>query len=241
MKRPRFRLLNLPTLAAGLVVIGTLAAVGTAAAQGHAGHSPAAKSARDAVIIPGGSTTTTTSVTLDCQGTATDGTVDFTLAQSVTTTAPTSVKADATSEVGTGSLGTWSVPTSIDGYAISALENVALTVEVGGDGVVAGATESGGSNLGSGTPSVSVSGNAVTLKIPGPLTAGASVTFPTVTISADAGESGTITTTLAGTSYTSPGVTLTAVTTSYGNASSACYASPDPTLSSTEIISVLPT
>jgi len=74
----------------------------------------------------------------------------------------------------------------------------------------------------------------VVLTIPGPITGGSSFTPPAVTINVTANAVGSITSKYAGTSYTDPGMTFT-TNTSIGNVATACFASPNPTLTTTTV------
>jgi dehydratase len=179
------------------------------------------------------SASASTAVTLACEGSYFTS-VQFTLDQSFTDSAPTS-KAPGVEFYGSAYPGSWVVPTEVDGVTISALQSVSLTVDVS-DATVDSATISGGSNLGTGTPSVAYTSTSVTLTVPGPLTSGDTVTFPTVNLGLTGTSAGTATTYIGGTSYASPGATVTAVVPGIGDAAATCYPTPaGPIITSTTI------
>ena len=135
------------------------------------------------------------------------------------------------------------VPTSGGGYPIGYVANVQYRFNVPTGATFVGATYSGGSNLGSGTPSVALSGGKVVLTVPGTLAAGVSANFPKVTVTFQAaGAAGTsLGFAYAGTSYGDPALTfqtrvnnipiLGSVT-----STSNCYAATNPILATTVII-----
>ena len=180
-----------------------------------------------------------TSLNWACEGDWPFQSVQFTLAQSFTSSAP-STETVGTAFSGSATLSSWTVPSVVDGITISALQDLSLTIGTT-DATVNSASLSGGANLGS-TPSVSVSGTNVVVSIPGPLTSGTVVTFPKVKISLTGNAVGTLTTFISGTSYTSPGLTVTAVVPSGSGGSpldvgAGCYPDPAETVTSTSIIS----
>jgi PKD repeat protein len=135
-----------------------------------------------------------------------------------------------------------SVPTSGGGYPIGFISNVRYSYVVPAGATFVGATVSGGSNLGSGTPSVALNAGKVTLTVPGNLAAGTTANFPTVTatFTATGAAGSTIETRYAGSSYNDPGlifqtrvnnVPLLGSVTSTSN----CYAPVNPVLSTTTI------
>jgi dehydratase len=103
-----------------------------------------------------------------------------------------------------------------------------------------GATLSGGSGLGTGTPTVSSSGGVVTLLVPGLLAPGSSAVLPTVTAILQAtGTPGTVLhARLSGTGYADPAITFTAVVRVLFfdvEGPTYCYAPTNPVLASTTI------
>ena len=133
------------------------------------------------------------------------------------------------------------VPSSAGGYGIGSLTNLKVSLAVPAGAAFVGATMSGGSNLGSGTPTVGQSGGKVTLTVPGPLAPGSTAVLPklNLTFAAIAGPGSLIESKFAGNSYSNPGVTFTVAVTGTPigtiTATSNCYASPNPILATTEV------
>lgn len=188
--------------------------------------------------LVGSAQAASSSVTYDCQASALGQTGDFTVDATVASSAPSTVAADSALAV-TLSVGSITVPTSADGYTVKEIEGIALKIPVPTDATYKSASLAGGSGYGSGKPSVSEASGVVTIKIPGPITAGTTFTLPTLTLDLTSGAAGgAITSTLSGTSYSSPGLTFTAVLSVIGisiDASAAGYPSTAPTLTSTTI------
>ncbi|MFJ3233962.1 cyclase [Streptomyces sp. NPDC086787] len=163
----------------------------------------------------------------------------FTLAAGVNATAPATVASGSSFSV---SLATqqMTVPGSVSGYTVKSIKNIVLKAPVPANATLTGTTLSGGSGIGSGTPTVAVSGGQIVMTVPGPINGGASFTLPTLNLALTAGASGSVVSTqLAGSSYSSPGLTFTAtVPILFTNISvpTSCYPSPNPVLSSTSII-----
>ena len=189
-------------------------------------------------LASGAEAATSTAVTYDVQATALGQTGDFTVNAAVSGSAPSSVAADSSLAVSL-SVGSITVPTSADGFTVKEIEGIALKIPVPADATYDSASLSGGTGYGSGKPSVSESGNVITISVPGPISAGTTFTLPTLTLDLTSGAAGgTIDTTLSGTGYSSPGLTFTAVISVIGisiDASSAGYPSTSPTLTSTTI------
>jgi len=123
-------------------------------------------------------------------------------------TAPTSTTKNSVF-VASGGSQPWTVPSDVNGSPVTEVIDYELDLVISSNATVLNATASGGSNLGSGTPSVTRNGNIATLRIPGPLTPGSIVELPTVNFTIRAGAvAGTVTTTLGGASYSEPGVRL---------------------------------
>ncbi|TLH68225.1 hypothetical protein C1S80_04320 [Mycolicibacterium aubagnense] len=78
-------------------------------------------------------------------------------------------------------------------------------------------------------------GSNVVLTVPGPISGGSSYTPPAVTINVTANAAGSVTSKYAGTSYTDPGMTFTTTLSGLGNAATACYPNPSPTLTTTTV------
>jgi dehydratase len=133
------------------------------------------------------------------------------------------------------------VPSSGGGYSIGGLTNLQVSLAVPSGAAYVSTTLTGGSNLGSGTPTVSQSGSKVTLNVPGPLAPGSTATLPklSITFMATGGPGTLIESKFAGTSYSNPGLTFTVSVTGTPigtiTATSNCYAQPNPILATTEV------
>jgi dehydratase len=105
------------------------------------------------------------------------------------------------------------VPTTGGGYPIRNLNTVRVRFSVPTGATFVSATLSGGSNLGTGTPTVSHAGGIVTLAVPGQLAPGTTAVLPTVTVTLNAsGAPGTVLAArFAGNSYDNPSIQFTAV------------------------------
>jgi dehydratase len=181
---------------------------------------------------------TVSTLTYDARACALGQTGDFSVNAAVSGTAPSTVAADSSLAV-TLSVGSITVPTSADGFTVTQIKGIALKIPVPADATYDSASVTGGSDIGSGTPTVSESDNVITINVPGPISAGTTFTLPTLTLHLTSGAAGgTINTTLSGTGYGAPGLTLTAVLSFLGfdiNASSVGYPTTSPTLTSTTI------
>jgi dehydratase len=176
-------------------------------------------------------------VTYDIESSAAGQTSDSTLSVAVDTTAPATVAPGGAVSVVIAP-GAITVPSSADGYSISQIQDIKLIVPVPANSTYVSATLSGGSGLGSGTPSVAQSGGVVTATVPGPIAGGATFTLPTLNLDLTAGSSGTIQTQLAGSGYSDPGLTFTAVVSVLGfpvDAATVGYPDPNPVLATTTI------
>jgi dehydratase len=183
-------------------------------------------------------TATGTSVTYDAKASALGQTGEFTVNTSVSGTAPSTVAADSSLAV-TLSVGSINVPTSADGFTVTEIKGIALKMPVPANATYDSAGVTGGSDIGSGTPTVSESGGVITINVPGPISAGTTFTLPTLTLRLTSGAAGgTIDTTLSGAGHSAPGLTFTAVLSFLGfgiNARSVGYPTTSPTLTSTTI------
>jgi dehydratase len=178
-------------------------------------------------------------LSLDCQATPPIVSAEtFTIDAGVNGTAPATVAAGSAFTV-TLAPDAITVPSSVNGNTVNNISALKLTAPVPANATLTSETLSGGSGLGSGTPTVSVSGGIITLAVPGPINGGSTFTLPTLNLNLTAGASGgTVQTQLAGSSYSSPGLTFTANVTSSiftVNAPTACYPSPNPVLTSTTV------
>ena len=95
------------------------------------------------------------------------------------------------------------VPTSGGGYPIGYIANVSYGFVIPAGTSFVSASVSGGSNIGTGTPTVAQSGGKVVLSVPGTLAPGSTANFPkiTATFQANGPAGSTIETEYAGTSY----------------------------------------
>ncbi|MEV6104770.1 hypothetical protein AB0M28_08635 [Streptomyces sp. NPDC051940] len=138
---------------------------------------------------------------------------------------------------GSGVSQPWTVPSELNGVPVIEIQDYALTLRVSGPATVSNATISGGSNLGTGTPSITRNGNDVTVNVPGPLAPGSIVELPTVNFTLRAGTTtGTITTSLTGSGYDDPGIRVTGVMEQGADplvAPASCYSPDTGTLTST--------
>lgn len=189
--------------------------------------------------VAAGANAGTTSTTYDLQASAAGQTATFTVNASVTDTAPTSVTHSTAFTIKL-SIGSVTIPTSAGGYSVKDIQGIAIKVPVPTNSTYKSGSLSGGTGFGPGTPTVSQASRIVTIKVPGPINAGTTVTFPTLTMHLVAGATAgkVISEKLYGTSYTTPGITFTAVITVVGlpvNASVVGYPNPNPVLSKTTI------
>jgi dehydratase len=155
----------------------------------------------------------------------------------VTTSAPATVAPGGALTV-TATTGAFELESSFDGVTIVNVENVSVLVKVPANSSYVSCTLSGGSGLGSGTPTCTEKGGTVTISVPGPIPGGTTVTPPTVNLNLKAGKKGKITTKLSGTSYTKPGLTGTANLEIFGapvTATAVGYPHPSPALTTTKI------
>ncbi|MEV0966017.1 cyclase [Streptomyces sp. NPDC049910] len=180
-----------------------------------------------------------TTLSMDCQATPPIGSAQkFDLSAGVDATAPDTVAAGGSLSV---RLATepMTVPGSVGGYTVKSIKNITLKAPVPSNATLTGARLTGGSGIGSGTPTVRVSGGEIVMSVPGPIGGGKTFTLPALDLDLTAGTSGSaIETRLSGTSYSSPGLTFTAsvpilfVTVSVPTS---CYPSPNPVLTSTAV------
>jgi dehydratase len=121
---------------------------------------------------------------------------------------------------------------------VTQISNVVSKFTIPANATLASQSIIGGTNIGPGTPTSTVSGNTVTLSVPGPMASNTDITLPIVSMSlAVTGAAGTrIDPHIAGSSFGSPGLTFaTRITgTPIGtlNPTFACFPSPSPSLHS---------
>ncbi|BFU45342.1 cyclodehydratase [Krasilnikovia sp. MM14-A1004] len=179
-------------------------------------------------------------VTWDCQAQPpVGGPQQLNLDTPITGSAPASVATGSDFEIAAESA-PLTIPTSAGGNTIRYLKNLQVRTPVPAGTALRGVTLTGGSNLGTGVPSTSVANGVVTLTVPGPVTAGATIQLPTIhlAVTATAPAGATITSTVAGTSYADPGLTFTAnVKILFGgiDVPARCYTAPSPVLTSTAV------
>ncbi|TQF08035.1 cyclodehydratase [Kitasatospora acidiphila] len=186
-------------------------------------------------------TAQTSALPFQCQATPPIGSAQtFALSASANATAPATVTTGQAFSV-TIAPGALTVPSSVNGNTINSISGITLSMPVPANASLSGVSLSGGSGLGSGAPSTSVSGGTISLKVPGPIAGGSAFTLPTITLKLTAGAAGgTVSTHLAGSSYSSPGLTFTATVPELFftvSVPTACYPSPSPVLSTTSITS----
>ncbi|KAK1757106.1 hypothetical protein QBC47DRAFT_443903 [Echria macrotheca] len=103
------------------------------------------------------------------------------------------------------------VPTQAAGYKLNNLRNVKLLVPVPAGTSFKSVSLTGGVNVNS-NPSIAQSNGVLTLSVPGPISGGASFTFPAIhlSVSASGAPGSGIQSHVAGTSYADPGLQFTA-------------------------------
>ncbi len=191
-------------------------------------------------LAPSASAASTVPVTFDCQARPPIGSPQqLTLSTSIQADAPETVAAGGTFEA-TLAPDPMTVPTTAGGYSVNNLRGLLLKVPVPQGATVDAATLTGGSNLGTDTPTVSQADGVVTVTVPGPLAGGATFQLPALhlTLTATGAAGTTIDTRLAGTGYDDPGLTFTAnVKVGFFpvNVPTSCFANPSPTFTSTTI------
>lgn len=175
-------------------------------------------------------------ITYKMRASAVGQTSEFTLNQTIDATAPaTAAPGSAVAVVIDPAPNT--VPAEASGYRVREIKNLALKIPVPANSTYRSATLQGGSGLNS-TPTVTLEGSTLVLKLAGPLKGGANFELPTLTINLTAGASGAITSKLGGTSYSDAGLTFTAVVIAGFfpvDAPATGYPDPSPALTTTTI------
>jgi dehydratase len=193
-----------------------------------------------AIALASPASAATVPVTFDCEAHPPIGSpTQFTLDSTIQADAPATVAAGATFEA-TLAPDAMVVPSQTAGYNVNELKDLTLQIPVPANSTYQAATLTGGSNLGTGTPTVDEADNVVTVTVPGPLAGGSTVTLPVLhlTLVASGAAGTTIETHLAGTSYIDPGLRFTAnVKVSFFTVDvpTSCFANPAPTFTSTTI------
>ena len=190
-------------------------------------------------LVSGTASAADSPLSLACQATPPIVSAEtFTIDAGVNGTAPATVAAGSDFSVSLAP-DAITVPASVNGNTVNKISSLVLTAPVPANATLNSETLTGGSGLGSGTPSVSVSGGVISMSVPGPISGGSTFTLPALNLDLTAGASGTtVQTQLAGSGYDSPGLTFTANVTSSiftVDAPTACYPSPNPVLTSTTV------
>lgn len=181
--------------------------------------------------------TKTVSVTYKIKATASGLSGTDSVPESLTATAPATVKPSGKFIVSVSSAAI-SLPKTVDGVTIVDVKSVSLKVKVPANSSYVSCSFSGGSGIGTGTPKCSETNGAVTFSVPGPMDGGTTVTLPKMSVHLKAGTSGTISSKMGGSSYTNPGLKATADLTVLGGAVTAtavAYPDPNPVLTTTKI------
>jgi dehydratase len=198
-----------------------------------------------AIALANPASAATVPVTFDCQASPPVGAPQqLALDSSIAADAPASVAAGATFAVVLAP-DPMTVPVTAGGYSVNNLRNLSLKIAVPQNSTYQSATLTGGSNLGSGVPTVAEADNVVTVTVPGPLAGGATIQLPALHLNlVAAGTPGaTIDTHVAGTGYADPGLTFTAnVKVSFFavDVPTSCFGNPVPTFTSTTIEAAAP-
>jgi dehydratase len=179
-------------------------------------------------------------VSFDCRTQASISTSYNTLQNGVTALVAPSVAAGSNFQV-TLTPDPIEVPTEGGGYPIRNLNTVRVRFNVPTGATFVSASLSGGSNLGTGTPTVTQASGVVTLSVPGQLAPGTTAVLPTVTVTLNAsGAPGTVLNAqFSGSSYDSPSIQFNAVVgvPILGNitGTTKCYSPANPVVASTTI------
>jgi dehydratase len=134
------------------------------------------------------------------------------------------------------------VPTTASGLTVRSVRNFRSTYPIPAHTTLVSATLSGGEGL-NGEPVVSVSGNNVVVTLDATIPGGATYTMPTLTLTLQAAEEGTVDVRLGGTSYADPGLFFITQVDLLGSALDAwtsCFPSPNPVLATTTITAAAP-
>lgn len=175
-------------------------------------------------------------VNFKVRATALGQSAEFTLDQVIDATAPATVAPGATFDV-VADPAPDTMPSEASGYQVVEIKNLALKVRVPANAKYLSAKLEGGSGLNS-TPTIGIVGNDIVLRVPGPIKGGAEYELPVVTVTVQAGGTGTIESRISGTSYDQPGLTFVATIIAFGfriDANAGGYPDPSPVLTSTVI------
>jgi len=131
-----------------------------------------------------------------------------------------------------------SLPGEVKGFTLREVRDLSLRVPIPANSSYISARLLGGSGLNS-TPTVQLDGGVAVIKVPGPISGGASYQLPTLSVRLKSGARGTvIETRLKGTGYDDPGLTLQAkIKWKFFTITSpvACYPDPNPALTRTVV------
>jgi len=198
-----------------------------------------------ATVAPAPAMAAPVAVPLSCQADTPAGPLAVSQYLSVSTAAPANVTPGTRFTVA-ASADPISLPATQDSVVgvvtLDDFRDFALRIPVPENSTYVSASLAGGSNLGPGTPTASLSGGDIVVTVPGPVPGGSAFTFPTVDLTLDAGS--TLGTTIAprigGSSFADPGLTFTVDASIPGIGETAlptsCYpAPPVPALSTTTI------
>ena len=185
-----------------------------------------------------------TAIAATCQGSAIGQTQTSALSTGVSLLAPATATAGSTfqAKLTADPIIVPSTAGANNEYSIQNLNTIKVRFDVPAGATFVSASLSGGSNLGTGAPTVALSGSQVVVSIPGNLAPGTTATLPTVTATFTA--SGAVSTSLpwklSGTSYSNPGITFTARVSNVPflgtiNVATSCYGNPNPVLGTTTI------
>ena len=175
-------------------------------------------------------------INYDCQATTGFGNTPASFERTVDATAPETVAVGDEFTVSLSSAPA-TVPTTAAGLPVNSVRNFRATYPVPAHTTLVSASLSGGEGLG-GEPVVSVAGSSVIVTLDSTIPGGATYTMPTLTLTLQAVEEGTVEVQLGGTSYADPGLFFITQVDLLGSALDAwtsCFPSPNPVLASTTI------
>jgi dehydratase len=191
-------------------------------------------------LMPAANAAATVPVNLDCQGRPPIGAPQqIALDATIQATAPETVAPGGTFEVVIAP-DPMQVPSDAAGNKVNNLRDLLMRVPVPAGSTVESVSLTGGSNLGTGTPTATPVGDLISVLVPGPLAGGSTIQLPALHMNLKAtGEPGsTIVTKLAGTSYDDPGLGFTANVRAVFfdvDVPTSCFPNPSPTFTTTTI------
>jgi dehydratase len=191
-------------------------------------------------LMPVANAAATVPVNLDCQGRPPIGAPQqITLDATIEATAPETVAPGGTFEVVIAPA-PMQVPSDAAGNKVNNLRDLLMRVPVPAGSTVESVSLTGGSNLGTGTPTATPVGDLISVLVPGPLAGGSTIQLPALHMNLKAtGEPGsTIVTKLSGTSYDDPSLGFTANVRAVFfdvDVPTSCFANPSPTFTTATI------